>query len=341
MVKPLRSRSFCFTIANPEDDLDLVNNDDIIYAVWQMEICPDTGTPHYQGYFYTQNKKNIFQAKEYLCNKAHIEIARGSPKENFDYCTKSDSRMEGTDYFETGILPQKGKRNDLESLYRKLNEGGFTQQKYAIEYFPLFVRYPNVIKNWYEATVEERREEDGFKTIFFYGPPRTGKSKLAHHLARQHTGGFYRFCLREYWDGYIGQRAVLFDDFRGCALSFGHFKQVIDEYPFRVNIKHVSSQLAANNFYITSNFLPHQWYDQQVLGADGVEAITGRIHEVYYFPEKGKFLHYHSYSDFAIQHLHGSLSYELLALRPQVQEFTLNEKKQVQEIRPYVQEEDV
>ena len=140
----------------------------------------------------------------------------------------------------------------------------------------------------------------------------------------------FRYSLRGFWDGYIGQRRVLFDDFRGCDLPYGDFKRVIDKFSLRINVKCSSCELAANEFYITSNFTPDEWWSEEVTGKDR-SAIFRRITEVYFFYEKGKFRHYTSYADFAYHELNGALAPQIQ--KPKGQEIILNEEEEILQIQ--------
>jgi len=44
------------------------------------------GTPHIQGYLYHHNKVSMRQIKNFF--QEHIEKAKGTPQDNYNYCTK-------------------------------------------------------------------------------------------------------------------------------------------------------------------------------------------------------------------------------------------------------------
>lgn len=98
----MRSRGYCFTINNYTDnDIDRLLKLPNRYLVFGFETGKN-GTPHIQGYVYSQEAKTISSLKRFL-PRAHLEKANGTPKQNRDYCTKDG------EYYEFGSLPEQGK----------------------------------------------------------------------------------------------------------------------------------------------------------------------------------------------------------------------------------------
>lgn len=291
-----QAKNWCFTLNNPDLSEEDVSErlSDATYCVFQLEIG-EAGTPHFQGYAMFPNKLRLNTVRSYLPG-AHWEVAKGTPQQNREYCTKAETRV--GDFVEVGIFPEaaQGKRNDLERLHSRLKEG-LTQQDYVDEFFELFVKYPKVVQEYSLARIQARKETDGITVILLYGPPRTGKSRLSNFLAGRHSGGVYRHSLGEWWDGYVGERCVLFDDFCGSSLTFGNFKRTMDRYPLRIPVKGSSCQLAANCFLITTNIDPRHWWKEEVTRGD-FAAIFGRITKVLWFTSENHFSLYSSGYDF-------------------------------------------
>lgn len=73
------------------------NNAYIRRAVWQYEVTPTTNMLHVQGYVELTQPRTFAWIKAHIVgDQAHIEKARGSAKQNFAYCTKDETRYEGT-----------------------------------------------------------------------------------------------------------------------------------------------------------------------------------------------------------------------------------------------------
>lgn len=109
----VKSATWCFTLNNPTaEDTALLEALPTTYLVYGREKAPTTGTPHLQGYLRFASKRVMPKIK------AHWTKAKGTDKQNFDYCTKEDSA-----YFEKGEMAQQGRRTDLVELYEDIKSG--------------------------------------------------------------------------------------------------------------------------------------------------------------------------------------------------------------------------
>ncbi len=97
-----RSRSWCFTINNPDSMEKPMFLPTMKYLVFQLERG-ENGTIHYQGYVYFKSVRTMRAAKALISVRAHMEAANGSPASNKVYCTKPEGRMSGP--WEFGVLP--------------------------------------------------------------------------------------------------------------------------------------------------------------------------------------------------------------------------------------------
>jgi len=120
-----RARSYCFTVNNPNEDEVLVSQSwdptSYNYLVYQLEEGAE-GTRHLQGYINLKNPRDFDSFCDWFPGRrVHLEIAKGNAKQNRNYCTKSEGRIEGP--WEFGVLPEQGKRNDLLAVKADLDEG--------------------------------------------------------------------------------------------------------------------------------------------------------------------------------------------------------------------------
>jgi len=59
------------------------------YAIFGRETCPKTGKPHLQGFVSLHKEKLLTGIKKLFPDGfAHLEIAKGTCKQNKDYCSK-------------------------------------------------------------------------------------------------------------------------------------------------------------------------------------------------------------------------------------------------------------
>lgn len=307
-IRP-EAKHWCFTLNNPDDDeasiAQQLTDLGAVYAIYQLEQGQNE-TAHFQGYVMLETKARLSAVRTLFNGRAHWEIARGSPEQNRTYCSKPEGQLSPP--CEVGIFPEnagQGKRSDLNEVHFALQHG-LDAATYRDEYFPLFVRYPRLLENYEAAGSRPRSLQAQPSCVLFLGPPGTGKSTLAARMADAGASliggpGVFRKHPGKWWDGYRGERVVLFDDFRGSSMSFTDFKLAIDRFPVRVEIKGASRYLEASSFFITSNYSPKTWWDPLV--TSGMEAaIFRRITEVYFFVAFGRYQHYPSYA--AFQHDH-------------------------------------
>ncbi|AKV62252.1 putative replication initiation protein [Petrochirus diogenes giant hermit crab associated circular virus] len=107
--KRVRYRRYCITINNESDNkriLGLFLEDGIKKGVIGVETAPTTGTKHLQGYIEYPTQRDWSSIKK-VCPNAHIEAAKGTSRQNYEYCTK-EGNFVVHGHFETG----KRKRRD-------------------------------------------------------------------------------------------------------------------------------------------------------------------------------------------------------------------------------------
>lgn len=125
----MASRRYVFTLNNPSAQLDFTQHPIIRFAVWQLELAPNTGTPHYQGYLELERAVRITALKKIDCIAgAHFEVARGHRDTAAAYCRKEESRAPGDDsgpweHGDWGAGGQ-GARTDIAAAVDSLTEGG-------------------------------------------------------------------------------------------------------------------------------------------------------------------------------------------------------------------------
>ena len=138
-----QSRRFQLTINNPVPDFTHEKIKEILatkfksfsYAAMVDEIGIKEQTPHTHIYVSFTNGVRFSTIKKHFPT-AHIESARGSVKQNLEYLQKtgkwletekSETTIDGT-FEELGERPRenKGKRGDLEELYKMIVEEGLS-----------------------------------------------------------------------------------------------------------------------------------------------------------------------------------------------------------------------
>lgn len=143
------SRGWCFTINNDTyKDLEAVVNlfNTYHYVIFGFERGKK-GVPHIQGYCYAPNNTTLKSLSKKI-SRAHIEKANGTPKDNYDYCSK------GGEFYEFGDLPVKGKRTDLDELVQMIKDGA-TREDIKEAYPKLYLMYRKKIEDEVPSTKRE------------------------------------------------------------------------------------------------------------------------------------------------------------------------------------------
>ena len=94
---PKRSRGWCFTWnVKPEEKAEahialgaLAQKKTVTWMCWQWEKAPSTGQLHAQGavWFALQRPMTAVK-KDFPDDKVHLEAAKGTAKQNKEYCSK-------------------------------------------------------------------------------------------------------------------------------------------------------------------------------------------------------------------------------------------------------------
>lgn len=219
------------------------------YIVWGREEG-ENGTPHLQGYVSLTKKRGLRFIRNFISNRAHFEVMRGTPKEAADYCKKDG------DYDEFGELPiGQGRRSDLEAIANQIKAGA-TLREIAETNPAAVIQFGTGIIRLKQHC---RPERDGPPEIWvLWGKTGTGKTRRVWEFANVdelwvHPGD-------KWFDGYDGQAAALFDDFDGSWFKISFLLRLLDRYPMQVQVKGAYAWWVPKTIYITSNIHPNDWY---------------------------------------------------------------------------------
>ena len=96
----MRARNYCFTVNHePQRFYDKWSHRDLTpeiqFMVFQLEVAPETGHLHVQGYLQLTKQLGYARVQTLLRSRCHLEAAKGSAADNITYCTKEASRLDG------------------------------------------------------------------------------------------------------------------------------------------------------------------------------------------------------------------------------------------------------
>lgn len=258
-----RSRSWVFTLhgASVAELITTGNNlrldNYCSYYIYQVELAPTTLAPHLQGFVHFSNQRALGGVKRILGATCHVEIARGTPEQCRAYCSKLESRAEGTDPVEWGQLPTQGSRSDLKGA-TELVRAGAPRCAIAEQFPEVVTRYGGGLERLRNWLVDGRERVEPPVVQLLWGRAGTGKTRFVYD--NHAKGTVYRVIdtgAKFWWDGYdpLVHSCVLFDDW-DCSHSFTQILQWIDRYPVQGEVKGGKVPLLFTHAYFTTNLRP-------------------------------------------------------------------------------------
>lgn len=204
--------------------------------------------------------------------KCHIELSKGSLKANELYCSKDGkTTTRGVPAVDT-----QGTRSDLIEVMQSVRDGISTADLYESHY-SVMAKYPRFVQGYrslhMERIVKEKYKRGGSPDVRLrVGKPGLGKTRFIYE--NYHIDDIYSVILggsSQWFDGYIDQKIVLFDDYDG-QIKYTFFLKLLDRYPIQVPVKGAFVWWGPSIIYITSNTNIREWY----IGKD-VTALERRI----------------------------------------------------------------
>lgn len=167
------------------------------------------------------------------------------------YITKEDSEPyeEGVYHSNDHSLVQKRSQENkilLEKSMKQLVDDGDIHLMNYVN-----IRNARILYKLDNQLVPEKQPK---KNMWIYGATGTGKSLYV----RDNFGGkFYNKPMNKWWDGYVGERVVLLDDFDLGGQCLGHHLKIwADNYSFNAEVKGSTIKPIADVFIVTSQYLP-------------------------------------------------------------------------------------
>ncbi len=270
VIFTMQGRNWLFTINNPAGDGDDPahwSRDRIKYCVWQLEIAPETGTEHIQGYIMLSSNARLSYLKNTFNARAHWERRRGTHQEADDYCSKEDTRKEGTETQRFGEPPARGRRTDLEDVKKFIDEGA-SRKEVADEHFGTWCKYYKAFDAYRKLNTETRTWHT--RCLVLWGISGSGKSHLAREIAGPDHYTLPPQTGMVWWDGYEGQQTVIIDEFTGW-LTREKLQTLVDCTSTTVPLKGTHREFLSKLIILTSNREPASWW------RDGLGAMERRL----------------------------------------------------------------
>lgn len=146
-----------------------------------------------------------------------------------------ETRVEGP--WVLGTAPNPGSRTDLASLKTDCDDGKPLSYLWS-QHFKTMVKYHKAIQCYRRQKVKAR----DFKSelAWLWGLSGQGKSTAAKKLALRHGSSVFvkTNSTGEWWDTYMGEDIVIFDDFNASMLKYTSLMQMVgNDYPLPLGVK--------------------------------------------------------------------------------------------------------
>lgn len=217
-------------------------------------------TRHLQGYVYFAQAKTMSAVKKLLnCTRLHLEIARGSPEQNIEYCSKEGATMELGEKPMSQAEKGAGEKRRYEEAWATARNGDLEDIDADIR-----VRHYNTLKKIrMDAIIERPLEDTVMEHQWYCGDTGTGKSRKARE---ENPDAYLKMC-NKWWDGYKDHDTVIIEDFdTKHSVLVHHLKIWADRYPFPAEVKGGCFKIRPKKIIVTSNYHPEDiWKDDSDL----------------------------------------------------------------------------
>lgn len=264
-------RNYCFTAY---DLRPIVANEYIKYLVYQLELNPETGNNHYQGYVELTKPCRYRGVFKILDRECRLAVREGNRVQARHYCMKPVKDCPCAHCEKAAEVPRignpieigvfedggQGKGTRFAKVKHDICLGRSLEQLYD-DHDVMFTHNKSIEKYKMIKDMRARREK-GYKppvVNIVWGESGTGKTKGAvaeekdYYILTKGNGS------NVWWDGYNGEKHLIIDEFSGW-LNWDLLLRILDGYPVQVEPKGGSMLLDVNKVTITSNIAPAKWY---------------------------------------------------------------------------------
>ena len=255
--------------------------------VYQLEVCPETGRTHVQGYaeFSKPCRFQYAQAVLSIAN-AHCSARQKTREACVKYCTKEATRAADTVPVILGLCAEQavgeyksrqGKRTDISAMVDLIKSGKRAYD--CLEHDPdTFVKYSRGMQEVRRIVQQKQATQirTNLRVEVHWGEAGAGKTRYVYD--KHGVENVFTLVADNgacWFDGYEGQPVLLIDDFKGW-IPYSMLLKLLDIYPLRSPVKGSFTYAAWTHVYITSNYAMNTWYS----GDHDFAALQRRVHHV-------------------------------------------------------------
>lgn len=232
-------------------------NDEMEYLVVGKEVAPTTGRVHLQCYVRFKKRKELKTAKNCLPDGAHLEQAKGTEKQNREYCIKEGDYKEFGSYDEKE--GQQGRRSDLEEVAEKIKAGA-SLKAIAEENSATFIKNHAGIEKLARLLLPPPPPTRDVQTTILWGPTGTGKT---HRVRTLFPEAYLVIPGRDPWGDYSNQDVIFFDEFDWKLWTPQDMNRYLDKWPCSLSARYNNKQAYWTKIFICSNENPQDWWPME------------------------------------------------------------------------------
>lgn len=287
------SRKYQLTINNPvekgycHDTIKSVLNE---FSLVYWCICDEIGyegTYHTHIYFVAKSGV-MFDTVQKRFYGAHIENAKGSNEDNYNYirkigekyADKKETNLPDT-FEECGTLPaDKLGNNSLSTEILEMIQNGCSDND-IIQTYPSAMYKLESIKKTREIINAEKFKNTFRMLEVHYLWGKTGTGKTRYVMEKYGYQNVYRITDYEHpFDNYEGQKVILFDEFRS-SLKLSDMLIYLDGYPLNLPCRYSNKVAMYDTVYFTTNIPIEKQYSYiQIEEPETYRAFLRRITEI-------------------------------------------------------------
>jgi hypothetical protein len=224
----------------------------------------------------------------------HLDKCYGKNYECRAYCMKEDTKIEGFDFFEHGVLIEERQRADISAFKEDLlNRASILE---------LFEKYPALTLNSLNKIPLLQQEilKEKFKNMtrelrvtYIYGAPDAGKSTFVHRVlgyTPMEVGKMTDYKSGRF-DDYENQDIILFDEFYG-QIPLTAMNDLLDGQPRYLPARYANKVACYTKAFIISNYpLDEQYRAERANGKQpSFNGFLRRINEIIHMPKRNVYI---------------------------------------------------
>lgn len=273
--KRIQARAFQFTL-NEVEKYEALKNDLLSlktcdYLLSAEEEAPTTGHKHI--HIYVHFNKPYKLSKKIMSHKAHIEICKGSPKQNINYIIKDGHILD-----EIGEKPTQGIKSVKE--LKEANIEDIDPHLYNIK-----CKIDDKAKEEEQfMNMLEEIEKDELKApeiIYICGDSGKGKTYKAYKIAlsKFDKKDIGKLTIENNFIQITNDKAKCYviEEFRSSQIKAASFLQLTDKYGYTCNIKGSFKSIRPECIIIASIIKPEELYQNEEINKQFTRRITQTI----------------------------------------------------------------